>query len=114
MLAIQPIGEPDVVALLNEGRFEGDIEGYIMMQGPEYLGHALFKVEDGVTTVLDTDCKEDVNLDGLVRACVAAGENRGAKQFAVNEKDEALARWWQVFCKGQAMPAGVEVIFHLC
>lgn len=114
MLAMRPIDEPDVVALLNDGRFEGEIEGYIMMEGPTYLGHALFEVKDGVTTVLDTGVEESQNLDGIVRACVAAGENRGAKKFAVNMEHPPLAKWWDVFCKGITPPAPVDHIFELC
>lgn len=114
MLAMKPIDEPDVIALLNDGRFEGPVEGYIMMEGAEYLGHALFRVEDGVTTVLDTGVEVFVNLDGIVRACVAAGQNRGAEQFAVWLEHPPLARWWDVFCKGMTPPAPVKHIFKMC
>lgn len=114
MLAMRPIEEPDVVDLLNNGRFEGDVEGYIMMEGPEYLGHALFIVQDGVTTVLDSGVENEQQMDGIVRACIAAGENRGAKQFAVNLEHEKLAKWWSVFCKGLDAPVSVDHIFTLC
>lgn len=115
MLHIQPIDEPDVIALLNAGRFDGEVDGYIMMEvgrdEPVYLGHALFRVQDGVTTVLDTGVEDTPLLDGIVRACVAAGEARGAKQFAVNGEHPPLAAWWDVFCKGMTPPAPVEHIF---
>lgn len=114
MLAMHPINEPDVLELLNNGRFEGDVEGYIMMDGATYLGHALFTVEDGITTVVDSDVKDSQYLDGIVRACVANGENRGAKQFWVNQNHEALAGWWNVFCKNYTGPAPVDHIFTLC
>lgn len=114
MLTMRPIDEADVVALMNNGRFAGEVEGYVMMDGPAYLGSALFCVEDGVTTVLDSDVKDGQHLDGIVRACVANGENRGAKRFAVNEENAALAHWWGVFCKGLVAPAPVSHIFHQC
>lgn len=114
MLSMRPIDEPDVVALLNDGRFDGPVEGYIMMDGPSYLGHALFMVENGVTTVLDSGVEDFPNLDGIVRACVAAGENRGAKQFALNLNHPPLAEWWELFCKGMEPPAPVDHIFKLC
>ena len=41
MIAMRPILEPDVLELLNDGRFDGDIEGYVVMDGPNYLGHML-------------------------------------------------------------------------
>ncbi|MDL2295018.1 hypothetical protein LJC60_10450 [Ruminococcaceae bacterium OttesenSCG-928-D13] len=114
MLSMRPIDEPDVIELLNGGRFEGNVEGYMMMDGPEYLGHALFEVKDGVTTVLDSGVEEFQNLDGIVRACVAAGENRGAKLFAMNMEHPPLAKWWELFCKDMAPPVSVDHIFKLC
>ncbi|MGD9559090.1 MAG: hypothetical protein AB7V55_00600 [Oscillospiraceae bacterium] len=114
MLAIRPIDEPDVVDLLNAGRFDGPVEGYIMMDGPTYLGHALFQVVDGVTTVLDSSVKDETLLDGIVRTCVAAGDNRGAKHFAVNAGFAPLAKWWGIHCKGVDAPAPVEHIFTFC
>jgi hypothetical protein len=114
MLNMRPIDEPDVVELLNNGRFEGDVEGYIMMDGPTYLGHALFCVKDGVTTVLDSGVEEMKMLDGIVRACVAAGDNRGAKQFFVNRSHPSLAEWWRIFCKEFDEPAPVDHIFTFC
>lgn len=114
MLAMRPIDEIDVIDLLNDGRFEGNIEGYIMMEGATYLGHALFKVEDGVTTVLDTAIENEAQLDGIVRACVASGEHRHAEKFCVNQNHPPLARWWQVFCRGIEGPAPVTHIFELC
>ena len=114
MLAMHPIDEPDVIDLLNAGRFEGDVEGYILMEGPDYLGHALFRVESGITTVLDSGVENTQMLDGIIRACIAAGDNRGAKRFLVNQQHPPLQKWWQVFCKGLDGPAPVEHIFTFC
>lgn len=114
MLAMRPINEPDVVALLNDGRFSGEVEGYIMMDGPTYLGHALFCIQDGVTTVLDSGVEDTQNLDGIVRACIAAGDNRGAKSFAVNMEHAPLAKWWDVFCKDMQAPVGTDHLFTFC
>ena len=114
MLTMRPIDEPDVVALLNGARFGGDVEGYIMMEGPTYLGHALFQLQNGVTTVLDTGVADSQHLDGMVRACVAAGENRGSKSFGVNLEHPPLASWWNIFCKGLAAPVPMEHIFKTC
>ncbi|MFV0353187.1 MAG: hypothetical protein ACK5JF_12905 [Oscillospiraceae bacterium] len=114
MLAMRPIDEPDVIDLLNDGRFEGDIEGYIMMDGPTYLGHALFKVENGVTTVLDSSIQDHQQLDGIVRACIAAGDNREAKLFLVNKQQANLAKWWDVFCKEKEGPVETGHLFTFC
>lgn len=114
MLAMKPIDEPDVVDLLNNGRFAGEVEGYIMMDGPAYCGHALFVVENGVTRVLDSGVDDFTMLDGIVRACIAAGDNRGAKEFAVNREHDALNRWWNQFCAEMPEPVSVDHIFHFC
>ena len=52
MIAMRPILEQDVIDLLNNGRFEDEIDGYVIMNGAEYLGYALYRVRDGCTTVL--------------------------------------------------------------
>lgn len=114
MISMHVIDEPDVLELLNDGRFDGDVEGYIMMSGPDYLGHALFRVAGDVTTVLDVGVEGHEKIDGIVRACIANGDNRGAKRFSVNTEQPELAHWWQVFCKDQPDPAGVDHIFTFC
>ncbi len=53
MIAMRPIREYDVIELLNAGRFSGDVEGYVVMNGPEYLGHMLYRVDGAVTRVLE-------------------------------------------------------------
>ena len=45
MIAMRPIREYDVIDLLNNGRFEGEVEGYVVMDGPKYLGHMLYRVD---------------------------------------------------------------------
>ncbi len=53
MIAMRPIREYDVIDLLNNGRFEGEVEGYVVMDGPKYLGHMLYRVDGAVTQVLE-------------------------------------------------------------
>ena len=77
MIAMRPIREYDVIDLLNNGRFEGEVEGYVVMDGSKYLGHMLYRVDGAVTQVLECGVEEKMFVDGAVRACVAAGENAG-------------------------------------
>ena len=114
MLSMQPINEQDVIALINDDRFTGDVEGYVMTNSGEYLGHALFKVEDNVTFVLDSGVEEMVMLDGIVRACIASGENRGAKDFKVNKEHPPLAKWWDIYCKNFDETAPTDHLFTFC
>ena len=93
MIAMRPIREYDVIDLLNNGRFEGEVEGYVVMDGPKYLGHMLYRVDGAVTQVLECGVEEKMFVDGAVRACVAAGENAGATSFRVNGEDEKLERF---------------------
>ena len=103
MIAMRPIREYDVIDLLNNGRFEGEVEGYVVMDGPKYLGHML---ECGV--------EEKMFVDGAVRACVAAGENAGATSFRVNGEDEKLAEWKNVFFPEAQGDVPNSSIFHTC
>ena len=80
MIAMRPIREYDVIDLLNNGRFEGEVEGYVVMDGPKYLGHMLYRVDGAVTQVLECGVEEKMFVDGAVRACVAAGENAGGRK----------------------------------
>ena len=49
MIAMRPIDQPAVLDEINAGRFSGPVEGYVVMDGPQYLGNFLYKVENGVT-----------------------------------------------------------------
>lgn len=114
MIAMRPIEEPDVLALLNDGRFEGAVRGYVVMEGPQYHGHMLYRVEDGVTEVLECGVDETPLVDGAVRACIAAGQNAGADSFGVRQEDPKLAEWFRVFCKNISVPVPVTHIFTPC
>lgn len=114
MIAMRPIDEPDVLALLNAGRFEGDVCGYVVMEGPVYHGHMLYRVAEGVTEVLECGVDEKPLIDGAVRACIAAGDHVGADRFCVRGEDEKLAEWARVFCSGVPMPVPVAHIFTKC
>ena len=104
-----------MIELLNAGRFEGDVEGYIVMNGPEYLGHMLYRVDGAVTRVLDCGVENTALVDGAVRACVAAGEHAGASAFEVETADARLAGWRRVFF-GDAPDAPIpnEKLFGGC
>lgn len=114
MLTMRPIDEPDVIQLLNDNRFGGSVNGYVMMEGPVYLGHALFCVKEKTVTLLDTDIKDPLHVDGIARACIAAGQHRGARAFAVNEADPALAKWWQAYGNAGTAPVAIDQLFHSC
>ena len=102
MIAMRPILEPDVLELLNDGRFDGDIEGYVVMDGPNYLGHMLYRIDGDFVDVLDCGLQESALVDGGVRACVAAGANAG------------LARWYEVFFPHSMQPVAIKALFSGC
>ena len=113
MIAMRPILEQDVIDLLNNGRFADDVDGYVLMDGPEYLGYALYRVEGGCTMVLACETKTNALVDGAVRACVAAGENAGASSFCINRSDPALDEWASVFVHGaQSVTPNSELFRH--
>ena len=94
--------------------FEGEVEGYVVMDGPKYLGHMLYRVDGAVTQVLECGVEEKMFVDGAVRACVAAGENAGATSFRVNGEDEKLAEWKNVFFPEAQGDVPNGSIFHTC
>lgn len=114
MIVMRPIREEAVIAELNANRFMGDVDGFVIMDGPKYLGHILYKLENNTTMVLDCGIIDTAVIDGAVRACVGAGENAGANCFTVNESDEKLCKWRNVFCKNDTNPISNEKIFHKC
>ena len=88
MFTMKPIDEYDVIELLNNGRFEGDLYGYILSDGGDLFGYTLFKIEDNTTVMLDSKTPEGKfsgqYLDGIIRASIAYGEARGAEYFSFN------------------------------
>ena len=113
MIRMFPVEEPAVLDSLNQGRFSGDLRGYVILDGPDYRGHCLFAVEPGLTRVLEVQVTDPSLLDGAVRAAVAAGENAGASAFTVSGQPE-LAHWRQVWFKGCPDPIPNDRLFHLC
>ena len=106
MIAMRPILEPDVLELLNDGRFDGDIEGYVVMDGPNYLGHMLYRIDGDFVDVLDCGLQESALVDG--------GENAGCSEFTVNMQDAALARWYEVFFPHSMQPVAIKALFSGC
>ncbi len=108
MLLVKYIDEPAVLAELLAAREKvgapacGGAEGFVVTDGPRYLGHILFCAAaqggSAVTTVLDASLNGEAEpeaLDLAVRACVAAGQRRGCERFCVDMGSAALARWWR-------------------
>jgi hypothetical protein len=111
---MKPVLEQAVIDSLAQGRFDGELDGYVIMDGPSYLGHALYRVSEGVTWVLECSTAQNQLVDGAVRACVAAGENAGATAFALNEEDAALKKWREVFFKQEEQPIPNSKLFQKC
>ncbi len=113
MLMIKLIDEPAVLESLGAARFGPCTEGYVAMDGPAYLGHTLFTVQNGMATVVDTSVSHAAHpeeLDTVLRA-VAAAISRGAGAFAVDTQNPSLAAWWQGRFGETAGPcAAVDVI----
>lgn len=114
MIQMHPILEPLVLASLGSEQYGESTEGYVVMDGAAYLGHILYRVENNVTQVLACALPDDHALvDGAVRACVAAGENRGAAQFQICADEGALAEWHDAICPGQTLVDNGR-LFHAC
>ena len=111
---MKPVLESDVIELLNNGRFSGNIEAYIMADGKDMLGHSLFEIKGETTTLFDAKANDMRLLDGIIRASIAKGQSVGATGFAINEKSEQLSAWAAIFLKGMVPPYMNEQLFKSC
>ena len=82
MIAMRPILEQDVLDLLNDGRFDGEVEGYVVMDGPNYLGHMLYRIDGDFVDVLDCGVQESALVDG------------GVKSYVIDDRELACAPAW--------------------
>lgn len=114
MFTMKPIKEYDVIELLNNGRFDGDLYGYVLSDGGDLFGYTLFKIEDNTTVMLDSKAPKGMYLDGIIRASIAYGEARGAEYFSFNMEHEPFAEYKNVFFKDQPDRMKNSVIFSGC
>ncbi len=114
MVIFHKVDEQEVTDELNNNRFDGDVRAYIVMDGAQYIGHALYRIRGEVADILECSVTENAFVDGAVRSCAAAGENAGTKRFTLNESDAALKKWREVFCKTDGYEIENEKIFNKC
>ena len=114
MFTMKPIEEYDVIELLNNGRFEGDLYGYVLSDGGDLFGYTLFKIEDNTTVLLDSKTPASNYLDGIIRASIAYGEARGAEYFSFNLDHGPFAEYKRVFFNDYPNKMKTSVIFSGC
>ncbi len=95
MLQVVPILFPEVTDQLNDNRFDGLVEGCVVMQDANYLGHVLFRQDGKNIKILDSSVKDENILDFAIRACLARCQRQGALFFHVNELHPPLQAFWQ-------------------
>ena len=114
MYVMKPIREPEILEILNKGRFGGDIEGYILSDGGDLFGWSLFRTQDKVTHILDILAPDTSFLDGLIRASVAYGQARGAEYFTLNRDIPDLLKYRQVFFEDKGEKIACDDLFKPC
>ena len=114
MYSMKPILEQDVIDLLNNGRFEGDLDGYVLSDGADLFGWSLFRVDSDVTVMLDVLAPDFKFLDGLIRASVALGESRGTTAFSLNMDVADFAKYKQVFFENEGYIIPNDKLFTPC
>lgn len=97
MFVIKPIEEPEIIDVLNKGRFQGEVQGYILSDGADLFGWSLFSLEKGITKVLDVLAPDMGVLDGLVRTSVSYGQERNCRFFSLNSDNPDLLEYKRVF-----------------
>ena len=114
MFTMKPIKENDVIELLNNNRFEGDIQGYILSDGGDLFGYTLFTVENGLVMLLDSKTPDTRLLDGIIRASIALGETQGATRFAFNLEHEPFSEYKRVLFGEYENDIEISKIFSGC
>ncbi len=114
MYVMKPIMEYDVLDLLNNGRFEGEMEGYILSDGGDLFGWSLFRIDGDVTSMLDVNAPSGSFLDGLIRASVAYGEARGATKFSLNPDVADFAKYKEIFFENEDFIIPNDKLFTPC
>ena len=114
MYTMKPIDEYDVIELLNNGRFEGELDGYILSDGGDLFGWSLFRVDGEVTSMLDVLAPSGMFLDGLIRASVAYGEARGATAFTLNMDVADFVKYKNVFFEDEGEIIPNDHLFTPC
>ncbi|MEG0019136.1 MAG: hypothetical protein RR846_00830 [Oscillospiraceae bacterium] len=114
MYTMKPIKEYDVIELLNNGRFDGDLQGYVLSDGGDLFGYSLFKVVQDETILLDSKTPDTRLLDGIIRASVALGEAQGAEFFSFNLDHEPFKEYKRVFFNEQDGKIKNTLLFSGC
>lgn len=114
MYSMKPILEPDVIDLLNNGRFEGELQGYVLSDGGDLFGWSLFRVDGCVTSMLDIKAPDSKFLDGIIRASVALGESQGASSFSFNEQVADFVKYKEVFFEKEGKIIDNSLLFSGC
>ena len=114
MYAMKPILEPDVIDLLNNNRFEGELQGYVLSDGADLFGWSLFRVDGDVTRMLDINPPDTKFLDGLIRASVALGESQGAAAFSLNSEISHFVQYKNVFFENEGEIIPNDKLFTPC
>ena len=114
MFTMKPIDEYDVIDLINNGRFEGDLYGYVLSDGGDLFGYTLFKIEDNTTVMLDSNTPGPQYLDGIIRASIAYGEAHGAEYFSFNMEHQPFAEYKRIFFGEHPDRMKTNVIFCGC
>ena len=101
--------------LFNEGRFYGDLDGFVVSDGKKLCGHSLFRIEDDVTFILEVRADDEFLFDGIMRASIAKGDTYGAHSFVCEEIGELAKKWHRTYCEDYNAPISNHVIFnHNC
>lgn len=114
MITMKPIEAEEVLEIFNKGRFEGDVEGYILSDGKGCLGYCLYRIDKDLARILAAEVQDEALLDGAIRSCLAAAQDRGAAGFWVEDSSEPVVRWKQKWCGGISAPIPFDRIFHTC
>jgi hypothetical protein len=114
MITIKPI-ENAAIDLFNDGRFYGELDGFVVSDGEKLCGHSLFRIEYDVTVILEARADDDFLFDGIMRASIAKGDKRGAHSFICEEMSSFAEKWHNTYCENYNAPISNHIILnHNC
>lgn len=96
--------------------YSSDIVCYAALIERDICGACFFKLKDKTAIILHAEAPNPEMLDGVVRAAIAGGEQKGAKYYDFEVKDEVAKRILPLgFRKSvENKPHSIEKLFSVC
>ncbi len=107
MIKMTAINEPEMVEFFNDGRFGGELGGYIAAGESGTLGTLLYRQNKDNTEILTIDTDDLEVAEGLLRATIFKTLHSGALTFS----DKSIIIWGEGFSLEKDRAYNIEEFF---